>query len=94
MIYNGKTLKLILDYVSGNSRDNFPENLRLLCPNCDSQNHETKGGANAGRIKSISTKGSCQVNHRDGIVAAHAAGELYVREESIYLPRARPVSGE
>jgi hypothetical protein len=94
MICNGKTLKPILDHVSGNSRDNSPENLRLLCPNCDSQNHETKGGANAGRIKSINTKEFYQVNHRDGIVAAHAAGELFVSEQSIFLPRARPVSRE
>jgi 5-methylcytosine-specific restriction endonuclease McrA len=46
----------MLDHISGNPRDNSPENLRFLCPNCDSQNHETKGGANAGRIKTIGKK--------------------------------------
>jgi HNH endonuclease len=38
---------LILDHISGNREDNRPENLRLLCPACDSQNKETRGGANA-----------------------------------------------
>ena len=92
MIWNSKGLKPILDHVSGNSRDNSPENLRLLCPHCDSQNHETKGGANAGRIKRINSKGSYQVNNRDGSVAAHAAGELFVTEESILLLGARTVT--
>ena len=92
MIWNDKPLRPILDHVSGNSRDNSPENLRFLCPNCDSQNHETKGGANAGRIKSINKKGSYQVKNRDGNVAAHASGELFVSEESIFLPGARTVS--
>jgi len=92
LIWNSKALKPILDHVSGNSRDNSPENLSLLCPNCDSQNHETKGGANAGRIKTINSKGSYQVYNRDGSVAAHAVGELFVTEESIFLPGARTVT--
>lgn len=49
--WNGRPLPLTLDHRSGNARDNRPENLRLLCPNCDSQNDLTRGGANAGRIK-------------------------------------------
>ena len=92
MIWNDKPLRPILDHVSGNSRDNSPENLRFLCPNCDSQNHETKGGANAGRIKSIGTKGSYQVYNRDGTVAGYAVGVHFVSEESVFLPGARTVS--
>ena len=49
-MWNGKPLKLILDHKNGvNSGDRF-KNLRLLCPNCDSQNIETRGGANKGRV--------------------------------------------
>ena len=92
LIWNSKGLKILLDDVSGNSRDNSPENLRLLCPNCYSQSHERKGGASAGRIKMINSKGSYQVNNRDGPVAAHAAGELFVTEESILMPGARTVT--
>jgi len=35
--WNGKELKLQLDHIDGNSDNNNPNNLRLLCPNCHSQ---------------------------------------------------------
>ncbi|SDY38539.1 HNH endonuclease [Nitrosomonas sp. Nm58] len=73
--WNGKPLPLILDHESGNSRDNRTENLRLLCPNCDSQNTSTRGGANAGRIK-VLPGGSYQVKHRDGRQDGYANGAV------------------
>ncbi len=33
----GKPLVLVLDHIDGNSENNQRENLRLICPNCDSQ---------------------------------------------------------
>jgi hypothetical protein len=48
-MWNGKAFKPILDHVDGNNSDNRPHMLRLLCPNCDSQ-QPTRGGANKGRI--------------------------------------------
>jgi hypothetical protein len=47
--WNGVALSLILDHESGNSADNTFGNLRLLCPNCNSQ-QEATGGSNKGRI--------------------------------------------
>jgi hypothetical protein len=35
--HNGKPLVLQLDHIDGNSDDNKPNNIRLLCPNCHSQ---------------------------------------------------------
>lgn len=35
--WNGKTLNFILDHIDGNATNNFKDNLRLICPNCDSQ---------------------------------------------------------
>ena len=35
--WNGLPLILQLDHIDGNSDNNFPSNLRLLCPNCHSQ---------------------------------------------------------
>jgi hypothetical protein len=42
LVWNGKPLQLILDHINGNADDNNPNNLRLLCPNCDSQNTDTR----------------------------------------------------
>lgn len=36
-VWNGKVLRLQVDHIDGNSDNNFPNNLRLLCPNCHSQ---------------------------------------------------------
>ena len=35
--WQGGELRLILDHVDGDSANNRRENLRLVCPNCDSQ---------------------------------------------------------
>lgn len=50
LIWNGEPLKPILDHENGNKADNRPFNLRLLCPNCDSQ-LSTRGGGNKGRVE-------------------------------------------
>ena len=62
--WNSCPLPLILDHVNGNRSDNSPDNLRFLCPNCDSQ-LPTKGGRNKGRIRNKSVRGY-EVKHRDG----------------------------
>ncbi len=49
LLWAGKKLPLILDHINGNNRDNSPNNLRYICPNCDSQ-LLTRGGANRGRV--------------------------------------------
>ena len=36
-IHNGKPLTFILDHIDGDASNNKRENLRLICPNCDSQ---------------------------------------------------------
>lgn len=35
--WNGQILTLRLDHINGKNRDNRVENLRWICPNCDSQ---------------------------------------------------------
>jgi transposase-like protein len=44
-IWNGKKLIMVLDHINGINNDNRLENLRMLCPNCNSQ-QETFCGKN------------------------------------------------
>ena len=36
-MWHGLPLALILDHIDGNASNNHRDNLRLVCPNCDSQ---------------------------------------------------------
>jgi hypothetical protein len=48
-IWVDKELRMVLDHVNGNKCDDSPQNLRYVCPNCDSQ-LSTRGGKNIGRV--------------------------------------------
>lgn len=36
-IWENKKLVFILDHIDGHANNNYRDNLRLICPNCDSQ---------------------------------------------------------
>ncbi len=48
--WRGKPLTLHVDHIDGNSDNNLPSNLRLLCPNCHAQT-ETFTGRNLKNAK-------------------------------------------
>ena len=41
--WNGKPLSLQVDHTDGNNKNNFPNNVRLVCPNCHSQTETFAG---------------------------------------------------
>ena len=45
--WQNKPMTLIIDHKDGNAGNNSPNNLRLLCPNCNSQT-DTFSGRNKG----------------------------------------------
>lgn len=50
--WNGQSIKLHLDHINGDNRDNRLDNLRFLCPNCHSQTETYCGkGINKGNKK-------------------------------------------
>lgn len=48
--WRGKILSLVLDHINGVSNDNRLENLRLLCPNCNSQTPTFAGRNNKNKL--------------------------------------------
>jgi hypothetical protein len=51
-VWRGRPLPLEVDHISGDWRDNRPENLRLLCPNCHSTTDRWRGRARSGERRS------------------------------------------
>ena len=54
--WNGKSMTLILDHINGINNDDRLENLRWVCPNCNSQ-LETTNGKNIQRLREFGLLG-------------------------------------
>ena len=56
--WNNKPLVLQLDHIDGNSDNNYPTNLRLLCPNCHTQTENFGSKGQGSRYKKVSKRNS------------------------------------
>jgi len=56
--WNGKELKMVLDHISGDRKDNTLENLRWVCPNCNIQ-LDTFGSKNIKKLEKQEIKNYC-----------------------------------
>jgi endogenous inhibitor of DNA gyrase (YacG/DUF329 family) len=56
--WNNKPLVLQLDHIDGDSDNNFPSNIRLLCPNCHSQTENFGSKGKGSRYKKITKRNS------------------------------------
>ena len=54
--WNNKPLVLQLDHVDGDSDNNYPKNLRLLCPNCHTQTENFGSKGKGSRYKKITKR--------------------------------------
>lgn len=81
LVWNGKPLNLILDHINGVNTDNRPENLRYVCPNCNSQ-LATHGGSNKGRVQK--SDGGFAIRRDDGkkdYTLVAGSGKYELRQE-------------
>ena len=54
--WNNRPLVLQLDHIDGDSDNNFPSNIRLLCPNCHSQTENFGSKGKGSRYKKVSKR--------------------------------------
>lgn len=54
--WNNKPLVLQLDHIDGDSDNNYPKNIRLLCPNCHTQTENFGSKGKGSRYKKITKR--------------------------------------
>jgi len=57
-IWNNKPLVLQVDHMDGDSDNNYPSNLRLLCPNCHTQTENFGSKGKGSRYKKVAKRNS------------------------------------
>jgi protein-arginine kinase activator protein McsA len=75
-VHNNKPLIFVLDHVDGNWQDNHKSNLRMICPNCNSQLETTKHNHGKGRFSSRYYAGQERDRLRDKVKKRKIRSEL------------------
>ena len=63
--HNDKPLMLQLDHIDGDSDNNYPNNLRLLCPNCHTQTENYGSKGQGSRYKKVSKRNQYLQNYKN-----------------------------
>jgi len=66
--WNNKPLVLQLDHIDGDSDNNYPKNLRLLCPNCHSQTDNFGSKGQGSRYKKVSKRNEYLREYKASVV--------------------------
>jgi len=67
-IWNSKPLVLQLDHIDGDSDNNYPKNLRLLCPNCHTQTENFGSKGKGSRYKKITKRNQYLREYKASVV--------------------------
>ena len=67
-IWNKKPLVLQVDHIDGDSDNNYPKNLRLLCPNCHAQTETFGNGGKGSRYKKNTKRNSYLREYKASVV--------------------------
>jgi hypothetical protein len=65
-VHNNKPLTLQLDHIDGDSDNNFPSNLRLLCPNCHTQTDNFGSKGKGSRYKKVTKRNQYLQEYKGG----------------------------
>ena len=64
--WNNKPLVLQLDHIDGDSDNNFPSNIRLICPNCHSQTENFGSKGKGSRYKKVTKRNQYLQKYKRG----------------------------
>ena len=64
--WNNKPLVLQLDHIDGDSDNNYPKNLRLLCPNCHTQTESFGSKGKGSRYKKFTKRNQYLRDYKTG----------------------------
>ncbi len=64
--WNNKPLVLQLDHIDGDSDNNFPNNVRLICPNCHTQTDNFGSKGKGSRYKKVSKRNTYLQEYKGG----------------------------
>ena len=66
--WNNRPLVLQLDHIDGDSDNNFPSNIRLLCPNCHTQTENFGSKGKGSRYKKNTKRNSYLQEYKASVV--------------------------